>query len=91
MQAIITRFLAPTNFRGARIKAIAEAGYAILSWDHAFSPEVNHCNAAKELCARFGWNGTYYSGGIHGTGDMVWVCVHPNMTPREGKEKFTII
>ena len=52
MQAIITKYLQPTNVKGARIKATWEAMTIILGWDHGHNPEDNHKAAAAELCLR---------------------------------------
>lgn len=35
MQAIRTKYYGPTNFRGSRIKAEAQAGSRWMEWDHA--------------------------------------------------------
>lgn len=62
-QAIKTKYLCPTNFRGARVKATAEAGSLTVPWDHALNVEDNHAVAAKMLCQRYGWQGHYSAGG----------------------------
>jgi hypothetical protein len=49
MQAIQTKFLGPTNFRGSRIKATCGAGSAIVEWDHSLDPHENHILAAYHL------------------------------------------
>jgi hypothetical protein len=56
MQAITTRFLGPTNFRGSRVKAQCEAGSVIVSWDHALDPEGNHKAACAALLSKLGWH-----------------------------------
>jgi hypothetical protein len=70
MQAIITKFLGPTNVRGSRVKAIADAGSVTLSWDHPLNSEQNHRAAAEALRDKFGWNTEYYGeivgGGLPG-------------------------
>ena len=48
-QAITTKYLAPTNYRGARVKASAQSGSITLPWDHALSPVNNHRAAAEAL------------------------------------------
>jgi hypothetical protein len=40
-QAIVTKFLGPTDHRGSRIKATAEAGSITVSWDHGLGVEEN--------------------------------------------------
>lgn len=54
-QAIITKYLGPTNHRGARVKATAQAGSITLSWDDALDVEDNHTSAARALCKKFHW------------------------------------
>jgi hypothetical protein len=53
--AIQTKFLGPTNYRGARVKAISDAGSLALSWDHAIGVQENHHAAAVALAERVGW------------------------------------
>ena len=78
-QAIVTKYLGPSNVRGARVKATADAGSVILSWDHALNADENHAKAAYALRDRFGWNGDYYGelvgGGLprNNAHDYVWV------------------
>jgi hypothetical protein len=55
MQAIVTKFLGPTNHRGSRIKATAQAGAVTLGWDYGLSQDGNHRAAAIALANRFGW------------------------------------
>ena len=55
-QAIITKYLGPTNFRGSRVKATAQAGSITLSWDDALGVDENHLRAALALCKKFGWD-----------------------------------
>lgn len=62
MQAIITKFHGPTNVRGSRVSATAEAGRVILDWDHALNPDDNHKSAAMALAAKFKWDGHYVGG-----------------------------
>lgn len=67
-QAIETRYLGPTNHRGARVKATAYAltmGSVTLSWDHALTSEHNHAVAACTLAVRLGWLGN--AGPVAGT------------------------
>lgn len=48
---VFTRYLAPTQHRGARVKATAPSGRSItVAWDHALNPEPNHEAAARALC-----------------------------------------
>jgi len=62
-QAIVTRYHGPTNVRGSRVKATAEAGSVTLSWDDALDSYANHAAAAMALANKFGWGGIWYGGG----------------------------
>jgi hypothetical protein len=81
MNAITTKFLGPTNVRGSRVKAIAEAGSVTLSWNHSLNSDDNHKAAAETLANKFGWHGKWFGGGMPGAG-MVFVCTglasHPD-------------
>ena len=54
-QAIVTKHLGPTNHRGSRVKATAQAGSVTVPWDDALNSEANHDRAAKALAQRYGW------------------------------------
>jgi hypothetical protein len=54
-QAIVTKYLGPTNYRGSRVKATASAGSVTLSWDCALDSEENHQLAANALADKFNW------------------------------------
>jgi len=54
-QAIITRFIGPTNHKGSRIKATADAGTVIISWDYNQDVPANHMRAASALASKYGW------------------------------------
>lgn len=73
-QAITTRYIAPTNFRGARISATASAGRKIFPWDHALNVEDNHRMAAKHFAFHFEWKGETAMGQT-ASGDYVTVFV----------------
>lgn len=55
MQAIQVKFLAPTNSRGARLKATCDAGSVTIP----FPCELSGINASREaaqtLCNKLGW------------------------------------
>lgn len=55
MQAITTKYLGATNYRGSRIVARAQAGRVIVSWDDALDVEPNHTAAAVALAEKYGW------------------------------------
>lgn len=66
MQTIITKYLCPTNVRGARIKATAQAGSITLSWDYALDAEGNHKAACTALVAKLDWTHPNYGKTICG-------------------------
>jgi hypothetical protein len=74
MQAIETKFLGPTNARGARVKASAEVGSVTVPWDHWLSTERNHDEAARALILKLGWYGTWVRGGRADSRGNVYVC-----------------
>ena len=72
-QAIVTKYLGPTDCRGSRVKATASAGSVTLSWDCELDSEENHQLAANALADKFNWrnpgNGIryeYVGGGLPG-------------------------
>tara|TARA_R110000868_G_scaffold120105_1_gene318906 strand:- start:1006 stop:1251 length:246 start_codon:yes stop_codon:yes gene_type:complete len=72
MQAIITKYISPTNHRGARIKATASAGSVTVPYDHAQDHDEPFRIAARALCAKFGWEFEHHNGGLP-DGSIVWV------------------
>jgi hypothetical protein len=65
-QAITTRYIGPSNVRGSRVKARAEAGSVTLNWDDALDSYANHAKACEALVRKFAWGGVWFGGG---TGD----------------------
>jgi hypothetical protein len=53
MQAIITKYLCPTNVRGSRYKATCERGSLTVSADDALTYSDNHRAVCDQLCAKF--------------------------------------
>ncbi len=74
-QAIVTKFLGPTNHRGSRVKATADAGSVTVEWSHTIDAEANHKTAALALASRYGWPPNMIGGGLPGGG---YVFVYPN-------------
>ncbi len=73
-QAIETKYIGPTNFRGARVKARAQAGSITIPWDDALDVDANHDAAARAFAEKYGWQGSWYGGAkADGTGN-VYVC-----------------
>lgn len=94
MQAILTKYLAQTDSRGARIKATAAAGSITIDYPHELSGEDVHRAAAEALVGKLGWTGPHY-GVLHGgqlpSGDWCFVLVKqlpapaPTRDPRDVK------
>ena len=63
-QAIITKYIGPSNVRGSRVKATASAGSVTLHWDDALNSYGNHAAAAKALVKKLKWSGRYVQGGM---------------------------
>lgn len=77
MQAILTKFLPPTNHRGARIVAKCDAKRIVVAWDYALNTELNHREAAHALAMACGWDGygEWHGGSLPGSsGDYAWTC-----------------
>lgn len=53
MQAIQTKFLPATNFKGSRIKAVCSRGSITLSYPDELNQSDVHPWAARKLCERF--------------------------------------
>ncbi len=74
-QAIVTKYHGPTNSRGSRISATAEAGRVYVECDDALSIPQNHAAAARKMAHKFGWlaYNDFAMGGTGGT--FVFVAV----------------
>jgi hypothetical protein len=73
VQAIVTKFIGPTNTRGSRIKATAAAGSVTVAYEHALNIEANHARAAEALANKFKWRGTWAQGGAPGDSGYCFV------------------
>lgn len=60
MQAIVTRFLGPTERTGARIIATCDAGRIVRPYMYASTREDNHVSAARALAQKLGWTSEFY-------------------------------
>ena len=76
MQAITTKYIGPTNARGSRVKAKAQAGNVTIGWDSGLGVMDNHKAAAEALIRKLGWDKPHYGnkwigGGLpDGTGEV---------------------
>lgn len=75
MQAIVTKYLGPTDHRGARIKARWDGGFILVPWDHALDVYGNHRMAAHTLQKKLQWDGWYEGGLLPGSMGYAWVYV----------------
>lgn len=74
MQAIQTRYHGPTNSRGSRISAKADAGRISIPYPYALSGVAGHKAAAVALCKKLGWDGAEtLVGGQLPNGDYAFV------------------
>lgn len=65
MKAIKTKFLGPTNHRGARVVATdTDTNKITIDWDHELDAEENHREAARALIAEMNWFGAWVSGSL---------------------------
>jgi hypothetical protein len=74
MQAIVVKYLGPTDFRGSRYKASAQAESLTLASDERYGPEVNSRRAADALIAKLGWRYGEWLEGALPDGSRVYVC-----------------
>ena len=73
-QAITTKYLGPSNFRGSRIKAKAAEGSITISYDDRLNSEQAHAQAAEALARKFKWEGRYFQGGLPDDRGYCFVC-----------------
>ena len=73
-QAIVTKYLGPSNHRGARVKATAQAGSITLPWDDARDVDENHAASVMALAAKYNWGTAWIGGGSPDGTSYVWVC-----------------
>lgn len=78
-QAIVTKYIGPTNTRGSYIKASASAGNVTFAYDDSLSSNANHAAAAEKLATKFKWRGHWYSGGMPGGHGYVFVCTRADI------------
>lgn len=81
MQALITKFLAPTNTKGSRVKVTGWLNSAIYAWDYSLSVEENHANAARHYV---------YELNKERQGDFQWSVVGGGRMPDDSGYAFLI-
>jgi hypothetical protein len=80
-QAIVTKYIGPSNTKGSRIKASAAAGSITVHYDDALNSENNHAAAAQALAAKLGWPGTWYMGGLPNDCGYCFVSTNSDDSP----------
>lgn len=60
MQAIVTKYIGPTDTKGARIKATCDAGSVTIGYPHELSGQDVHAAAAMALVRKLGWDDGEY-------------------------------
>ena len=73
MQAIQTRYVRPTNHRGARMRAGCASGFVTLPYQDGLGSEGNHKAACDALLKKLGWSAEMVGGEY--AGDTYWVFV----------------
>jgi hypothetical protein len=73
MQAILVKYYGPTNTRGTRLTARAEAGSVTLPREYGLNVDDDARRVAAALCEKFGWNADNLVGGGLPNGDRVFV------------------
>ena len=63
-QAIITKYLGPTDTKGGRIKASCYSGSVTIDYPHHLSGDAKHLAAAEALCKKLDWTGTLIGGSL---------------------------
>lgn len=67
MQAIETRYIQPTNTKGAKVKAITESGLSVtLPYDDGLTGSNAHWPAALALATKLGWHGEWVCCAVNG-------------------------
>jgi hypothetical protein len=84
MQAIQTKYLSPTNSRGARIKAWCAVGNKTISYPYGLNIDLAHYDAAQQRLVMLGWTGPGYGVLEQGqlpNGDYCHVMANPKANP----------
>lgn len=76
-QAIFTKFVGPTNHRGARIKVSCDAKTITVPWNYEKDVDFNHIDARNALVEQLGWSGKWEMGSAPAKSKVgfVHVCV----------------
>ena len=78
MKAIQVKYLPPTNFKPARVKAWVEGGQSVAqSWNYELSDHSNACECVYNLALNLEWR-VKLKGGTLPCGDGAFVIVESN-------------
>jgi len=81
MKAIKTKYLGPTDYKGARISATDTWGHrVIVPYDYGAARDGAHDRAALALCEKMGWHGTLVRGGMKDCYVYVFDCKTEKIT-----------
>lgn len=80
MQAILTRYIGPTDTRGSYVLARCDAKAIKVPWDYAKDPTDNHDAACAALVKVLGWDGTWVGGTLPQKGTK-WFRAYVQVTP----------
>jgi hypothetical protein len=85
-QAIVVKYLGPTNSRGSRYKATCDAGSITMDADQRYNAEENAINTALRLAHKLGWDkfSDFLGGALPGSG-YVFVAVDKRGLSEDGK------
>ena len=82
MQAIVVKYLGPTNRKGSRYKAYCNCGSITLPINHALNAPENRDKTVKALISKLNWQdhkGRWYSGETQNN-DAVYVFAYASET-----------
>lgn len=74
-QAIVVKYIGPTDARGSSVKASCQAGSVTLDWNDALNANSNHAAAVEALVTKLAWDGDWYGGGSPDGQMSCWVRV----------------
>jgi len=78
-QSILTKYISPTNTRGARIKAVQsgwsdkkECASVTIPYPFELNTDQAHALAAKKLAEKLGWHGRYVCASLGAWSDYAY-------------------
>ena len=87
MQSIITKYIAPSYLRGARLSVYATGGCRMmLAWRGDLTADENHREGARVFARTYSWWGSWIAGAYNDKGALIWVCI----SKLTADESFTV-